>query len=208
MIGITRQSKSICRNTEENDTEDSVFGDSKWNYPTQVEIGGEIFDIRNKCDYRVVLDTLCALGDAELSEEDRMRVALIIFYDDISEITDLTEAAEKMIDVIHCGEPDDNQPNLRLMDWEHDFGIIAPPVNRVLGRDIRKPSYLHWYTFMGAYKEIGECQFATVVSIRKKRATGKKLEKWEMEYMREHANIIQLPKKMTTEELDLLKSDW
>lgn len=208
MTGITKQSKSICRNTEENEIDDSVFGDSKWNYPTQVEIGDSIFNIRNKCDYRVVLDTLIALGDVELTEEDRLRVALIIFYEDISEIPDFSEAAEKMFDVIHCGEPDDNQPNIRLMDWEHDFGMIAPPVNRVLGRDIRMPSYLHWYTFMGAYKEIGECQFATVVSIRKKQATGQKLEKWELKYIREHANIIKLPPKMTQEESELLSSDW
>ena len=56
-----------------------------------------------------------------------------------------------------------------LMDWEQDAPIIIPSVNRVLGKEIRALPYLHWWTFMGAYMEIGESLFSQVVSLRKKR---------------------------------------
>ena len=38
--------------------------------PISVEINGEKFDIRNKCDYRVVLDVISALNDNELTEQE------------------------------------------------------------------------------------------------------------------------------------------
>ena len=56
--------------------------------------------------------------------------------------------------------------------------------------------------------EIGECTFSTVVSIRSKRAKGKKLDKWEEEFYRENRKMIDLPQKLTAEEQEFLNSDW
>ena len=108
-----------------------------------------------------------------------------------------------MFRIINGGEAEeqtnDNKP--KLMDWEHDFPQLAPPISRVLGYDVRTPDrYCHWHTFISAYYEIGECTFSTIVSIRAKKQKHQKLEKWEEEFCREHPDLINLPTNFTKEE--------
>ena len=179
-----------------------------WDLPTAVEIDGKEYTITNKCDYRMVLDVICALNDNELSEEDKIRTALYIFYDDIRECTDMEKAIKEMYKIIAYGDEEDNTSNHkpRLMDWEHDFPQIAPPISRILGYDVRTPEkYTHWYTFLGGYMEIGECTFNTVVSIRSKRSKGKKLETWEQEFYKENKKMVDLPQNLTEEEREWLE---
>lgn len=181
-----------------------------WDLPIAVEINGKQHQIRNKCDYRVVLDVICALNDNELTDEEKIKCALFIFYEDVSQIDDFETAIKEMFRIINGGEVEeqtnDNKP--RLMDWEHDFPVLVAPINRVLGYEVRSVDYLHFYTFLSAYYEIGECTFSTIVSIRSKRAKGKKLDKWELDYLREHRKMVELPQKLTSEEQELLDSEW
>jgi hypothetical protein len=181
-----------------------------WNLPISVEIDGKEYAITNKCDYRMVLDVICALNDNELDDEQKLRTALYVFYEDISECTDIEKAIKEMHKIIAYGEEDDdkNENKPRLMDWEHDFNMLVAPINRVLGYEIRSADYLHWYTFLSGYMEIGECQFNTVVSIRSKRAKGKKLENWEQEFYKENKKMVDLPQNLTEEEQEWLDSDW
>ena len=182
-----------------------------WDLPISVEISGKQHLIRNKCDYRVILDVIRALNDNELTEEEKIKCALFIFYDDILAIEDFDTAIKEMFRIINGGEEqEENQEQKpQLMDWEHDFSQLAPPISRVLGYDVRTPDkYTHWYSFLGGYMEIGECTFSTIVSIRSKRAKGKKLDKWEEEYIREHRKMVELPRKLTAEEEEFLNSDW
>lgn len=182
-----------------------------WDLPISVEINGKSHLIRNKCDYRVVLDVICALNDDDLSDEQKIQVALYIFYEDASQIGDFEIAIKEMFRIINGGEvPSETEAKKpSLMDWEHDFPQIAPPISRVLGYDVRTPDkYCHFWTFLGAYAEIGECTFSTIISIRSKKAKNKKLEKWEEEYIREHRKMVELPRKLTAEEEEFLNSDW
>lgn len=183
-----------------------------WDLPIDVEINGIKHPIRNKCDYRVVLDVICALNDNELTDEEKAKCALFILYEDVSAIDDFETAIKEMFSIINSGEEEDTTPDNKpqLMDWEHDFKQIAPPISRVLGYDVRTPDrYCHWWSFLGAYMEIGGgCTFATIVSIRNKRAKGHKLEKWELDFLREHREMIDLPQKLTSEEQEILNSEW
>lgn len=88
------------------------------------------------------------------------------------------------------------------MDWDQDAQIIIPSINKVLGFEVRSVEYMHWWTFFGAYMEIGEGVFSSVLSIRSKKAKNKKLEKWEQEYYQENKWMIDLKKKYTQEELE------
>ena len=187
-----------------------------WSLPYSVEIEGETFKIRNKCDYRVVLNTIKVLTNESYSVSERIGRAIYTFYEDnIDGCKDIVKAYEEMSRIINGGEDEapsssssgGNKP--RLMDWEHDFKWIAPAVSRVLGYEVRDPDRTtHWISFLGAYMEIGECTFATIISIRSKRAKGKKLEKWEEEFFREHRNDIILPQKITADEQEILDSQW
>ncbi len=182
-----------------------------WNLPTSVDINGKKIKITNKCDYRMVLDVICALNEPDFSEEQKLKTALYVFYEDLSECDDIEKAIKEMYKIIAYGEEDDgnNKNHSRLMDWEHDFMQIAPPVSRILGYDIRAPKkYTHWYTFVGGYMEIGECTFQNMVSIRSKKIKGKRLEPWEQEFYKENKKMVDLPQNLTKEEQELLDSDW
>ena len=52
---------------------------SDWNLPTTVEINGKELKIRNKCDYRVVLDVIAVLNDKDLDNDSKIRCSLYIF---------------------------------------------------------------------------------------------------------------------------------
>lgn len=186
-----------------------------WDLPLSVNVDGTDFKIRNECDYRVILDVIGALNDETLTDEERIKSALIIFYEDLSEAKNMQEMVKEMFNIVSGGECDESggntesQPQHRLMDWNFDFPRIAPPVNKVLGYDIRTPGkYTHWYTLLSAYMEIGECTFSTITTIRSKRAKNKKLENYEIEFYKKNRKIVDLPTKLTPEEEAFLNSDW
>lgn len=183
-----------------------------WSLPTDVCIDGAEYNIRNNCDYRVVLDVIAALNDEDLEPQHRIACALFIFYESLEGCEDTEKAVKEMYRIINNGEDADKNKDQyapKLMDWEYDFNLIAPPVSRVLGYSVRdSKNYTHWYDFIGAYGEIGgECTFSTITSIRAKKAKGKKLDKWEEEYCREHPDLVYLPRKMSDEEREFLFSE-
>ena len=196
----------------------------KWDLPIAIEINGKKHKIRNNCDYRVVLDVITVLNDEELDEELRMECALFVFYDEFvipeninSELIKVFETADnihiaitEMLKIINLGDEvkeEDNSP--RLMDWEYDFTQLAPPISRVLGYSVRESNnYTHWYDFIGAFNEIGESVFSTIISIREKRTQGKKLDDWEKDFYKKNKKIVDLPHNMTNEEREWLDSDW
>ena len=182
-----------------------------WSLPISVEIDGTEYAIRNKCDYKVVLDVISALNDEELEMEYRIECALFIFYEDLTGLTDIQTAITEMMKTINLGEQttEEEQHKPQLMDWEHDFTQLAPPISRVLGYSVRDAkNYTHWYDFIGAYMEIGECTFSNIITIRSKKQKDKPLEKWEQEFYRENKKMVDLPQNLTEEEKEWLDSDW
>lgn len=168
--------------------------------PTSVIIEDEEYPIRERGDFRLVLDCFSALQDIELSEEGRIITALILFYDDVLlddsdslyEIFNTNEkmklAVKEMYNFFNCGADDSlvKKTNYRLIDWEKDTQMIAGAVNKVAGVEVRSLDYMHWWTFMGYYGNIGKSTMSTVINIRQKIKTGKKLEKYEREFRNEN----------------------
>lgn len=184
---------------------------SSWDLPITVEIDGTEHKIRNKCDYRVVLDVISVLNDNELDEESKIKCSLYIFYEDLSNITNFRVAVDEMMKIINLGEEvqDDEPQKPKIMDWEHDYANVTPPISRVLGYSVRnKENYTHWYDFIGAYMEIGDCYFAQIVSIRSKMQKGKKLDEQDRQFYKEHKKEIDLPVALSQEEQEWLDSDW
>ena len=181
-----------------------------WSLPVLIEIDGTNYNIRNKCDYRVVLDVISALNDRDLEDINKIQCALYIFYEDLTGCKDIQTAEIEMMKIINLGEDIEKEENNapRIMEWEHDFPQIAPPVSRVLGYSVRDADkYTHWYDFIGAYMEMGECAFATIILIRNKRAKGKKLEDYERQFYNDNKGLVDLPQNLTEEEKEWL-GDW
>lgn len=171
--------------------------------PLGAEIGGVFFPFRNRCDFATVLDAIAALNDSELSEEERLRCALFIFYEDLSGCADLATAAEVMLRVAGCSDvcAVPAVGGAPLMSWEKDFDLIVPAVNRVLCREVRDCSvYTHWYTFVGAYLEIGDCMFANVVSVRKKLRDGVKPDASDLRFIADFPDLVRLPDSLSPDD--------
>ena len=138
----------------------------------------------------MVLDCFSALNDVELTKEERIVCALMIFYEDFNSIDDILNcddvvvAVKEMYKFFNCG--DDNGVGCRhrhnLIDWKKDQQLVASAINNVANTEIRSLEYLHWWTFMGYYLAIGESPLATIVGIRSKIVEGKKLEKHEKQF--------------------------
>lgn len=185
----------------------------EYGLPRSVEVGGEEFAIRY--DFRVILDIFEALNDPELSDQDRALAALSMFYPDVDTLPDYEAAIRAMFRFINGGrEAADGQKQKKLVAWEQDFQYIVAPVNRVLGYETRAVAYdpetntggVHWWTFLSAYTEIGDCLFAQIVGIRSKKAKGKKLDKSEQEFYRKNRDIVDIKVNYTQAEDDLVKA--
>lgn len=181
--------------------------------PKTVTVGNVELDIRY--DFRVILTILELLQDPELEDQDKAEAIFELFYMAPEQIRDPKAAVEACYRFIDMGEKQ-GRKSPRVMDWEQDFMYIIAPINRVLGKEVREVPYdfesntggLHWWTFMGAYMEIGgDCMFSQIVSIRDKRARGKKLEKYEREWMNRNMSLIEFKHKYTDAE-NAVASAW
>lgn len=184
--------------------------------PTSVNVGGIDYEIRT--DFRAILDILEAVEDPDLSEQEKAAIMLDIFYfsPDCTEIpTDyIQEAIDKCAWFIDCGEESPNDKKKpKIMDWEQDFPYITAPINKIVGCDIRGIPYdpetnqggLHWWTFMSAYYEIGDCTFAQIVRIRSAKAKGRKLDKSDLEWYRQNRHLVDFKKTYSEVDQDILK---
>lgn len=173
--------------------------------PKVLEVAGKELSIRY--DWRAILDCIVILNAEDLDEREKAVAFLEVFYVNPEEIEDYEEAIKKAMAFISNGT-DDNQSKKEYMNWEHDFPMIIAPISRVAGKDIRELPELHWWSFLGYFMEIGECYWSSVVSIRVKKSNGKKLEKWEQEFYREHKKDIDLHLKYSKQEDDLFAELW
>lgn len=189
-----------------------------WDLPKELKIGNKKYKIRDNCDYRVILDTIEALSDESETQQARLYCAMRIFFEDYKklpnplyafdseEVSIIQEVADGITNIMNLGEKDDNSSSKsespKIIDWKKDFNLICPAVNRVLGYDVRDADkYTHWYTFIGAYGEIGgDCYFAHVVSIRIKLQKGKKLDENEKQFYKEHKKDIELSDIMSEDD--------
>lgn len=176
--------------------------------PKAFSLGGKEYPIRY--DFRAILDICAAMEDPELDEQEKALVACAIFYPEFEEIPTglLKEAVDKCYWFIGGGEEAPRQKGPKLVSWEKDIKHIIAPINRVLGREIREiaEGHLHWWTFLSAYMEIGDCVFAQIVRIRNLIAKGKKLEKHDREWYRANAHLVNIPVKLSQEEKEFLAS--
>ena len=189
-----------------------------YNLPTSIKLGDKEFAIREKGDFRLVLDCFKALDDEELSKEERIISCLIIFYEDINNYEDLVlfpdivEAVDEMNKFFNCGQQDDvgRRMGYKLINWEQDSQIISSAVNKVAGFETRSCSYIHWWTYMGYYMSVGESVLSTIVSIRNKIKSGKKLEKYEQEFRNENPQFFKWDSRTTQQKEDdlLIQSLW
>jgi hypothetical protein len=167
--------------------------------PTTLTVGNQELEIRT--DYRIALRILVAYQDAELNPYERVEVLLRCLYvEPIENIANIEKAAEKAVWFLNGGNDDEPISGPKIMDWEQDEQLIFSSVNKVAGTEGRSAKYIHWWTFLGYMQEIEEGLLTTILNIRRKKATGKKLEKYEKEFYEKNVDLIKLKPKYTEKE--------
>lgn len=181
--------------------------------PTALEVGGRSYAIRY--DFRAVIDVINILNSTEYQETEKYFCALKVFYVDFDSIPmrDYQEAQERCYEFISYGNADSSGP--ALMSWKQDLKYIIPPVSKTLGRDVRSFAYdpasntggLHWWTFLSAYMEMGDCLFSQILKIREKKSRGKPLDSSESEWYQRNRAMVDLHDSYTADEEKLLE-EW
>lgn len=171
-----------------------------YDLPTSLVIGGVEHPIRT--GWRVIMDIFAMFKDPEFDREMKTVGLIKILFPQWKQIRpeDLAEAIEKAGDFLDCGYKPDSQNRPRLMDWEEDAVLIIPAINQVADLEVRDHPEVHWWTFFGWYMSIENSLFSTVLHIRKKQATGEKLEKWEKEFCRDNVTLVSMKNRRTEEE--------
>lgn len=168
-----------------------------WYLPETLTVGGKETGIHT--DFRDILFIIEQLEDPDSPEWLRWKTAVRLFYKEEIPDSSAQEAMGKMAEFIAV-EPVQGRPGPKLIDWGQDAQAILSGVNKVAGQDVRTNTHLHWWSFVSLFREIGEGQLSTIVSIRDKKAKGKKLEKWEKEYYAANKEKIDLKKRYSQEE--------
>ena len=161
--------------------------------PTKLKIKDKYYDIRT--DYRNVLRVFEAFADKELSDKEKLLVCLKRMYVNFERIhyNDYKEAYEQICWFIGCGKPEEKRPPVRSFNWIKDEPLVFPAVNKVAGTEVRSVPYMHWWTFMGYFESIDpDSLFGTVLTLRQKKARGKKLEKYEREFIQNNKALMSL----------------
>lgn len=176
--------------------------------PDTLNVGGEDYKICT--DYKIALLIFEAFNDPDLSEAEKGAVMLESLYEDFTQIPPeyLEEAMRKAAlyldgvqedgGTIDVESKNANEPV--LISWEQDEKMIFAAVNKVAGCEVRALPALHWWSFLGYFSEMGECLLNTVISIRRKKAKHKPLEKWEKEFYKNNRDIIDIKKKYSASE--------
>ena len=169
-----------------------------WELPVSAMIGGRQYAIHG--DFRDILQIFSYLDDPDLPEYLQWRIALALFYEGEIPPEHQQEAIEFLARFINGGREDTGRPGPKLIDWQQDAQTVVADVNKVAGQEIRAMPFLHWWTFLSYFYGIGEGQLSTVISIRSKKSSGKKLEKWEESYYKKNKHKINFQKPKTQED--------
>lgn len=162
--------------------------------PTALSVNGGKRHIRS--DFRVALNLFEAFKDESLSDLERAYLTVRTIYTDEIADQDFEEAVRRAYWFLNGGDIPKSKPSpVPLIDWEHDESIIFPAVNKAAGKEVREAPYMHWWSFLGYMSEVGEGLYSAVINIRSKMANGKKLEKYEQEFLNKNKDLIVLRTK-------------
>ena len=160
--------------------------------PESLNVGGENLPI--DADFRNVLMIFAALTDKALTQDEKYYVCLRRLYKVPIPRRIAVEAVKQAFWFLDGGDIPKSKPEeIKMLDWEHDESLIMPAVSKTIGVvDVRSLPYLHWWTFLGAFGEIGEGLFSQVVHLRHKLSKGEKLSKTEKEFIRKNDDMVHL----------------
>lgn len=173
--------------------------------PSSLSLQGQEYAIN--ADWRPCVNIMRMFERTDLSDTEKVLCMVGILYRD--EIPDrlMTEAAEQAVWFLNLGEAADGKKSAlslgRLFSWEQDLKFIISAVDKSAGFSIRSREFYHFWEFVSAFFETGECVFNTIVHQRKLKKTGKQ-SKADKEWWAENRDIAELKVELTSDEQEIL----
>lgn len=173
--------------------------------PSSLSLQGQEYAIN--ADWRPCVNIMRMFERTDLSDTEKVLCMVGILYRD--EIPDrlMTEAAEQAVWFLNLGEAADGKKSAlslgRLFSWEQDLKFIISAVDKSAGFSIRSREFYHFWEFVSAFYETGECVFNTIVHQRKLKKTGKQ-SKADKEWWAENRDIAELKVELTSDEQEIL----
>ena len=150
-----------------------MMGILKSRLPTSVLINGVEYTIRSNFRTMIRLEEL--LQDPDVDEQDRVWLALRLFYHEIPE--NMEKAVEQLLWFYRC----DKQENLyqkkarkrkvkrtdRIYDFQYDDDYIYAAFMSQYHLDLHEVEYLHWWKFRAMFNSLNDdTQFVKIMEYR------------------------------------------
>ena len=173
--------------------------------PTSFLLQGREYAIN--ADFRPCVNIMRMFERTDLTDSEKIECMVEIFYKDTIPYRLVPEAAQKAVWFLNLGDESiDKKQGLplgRLFSWEQDLKFIISAVDKSAGFSIRSREFYHFWEFMSAFFESGECVFNTIVHQRKLKRTGKQT-KADKEWWGENKDIAELKIELTADEQEVL----
>ena len=174
--------------------------------PTSLNLQGREYAIN--ADWRPCVNCMRMFERNDLTDAEKILCMVGIFYKDDIPDRLIPEAAQQAVWFLNLGEEsysEDRQGKSsgRLFSWEQDLKFIISAVDKSAGFSIRSKEFYHFWEFMSAFFESGECVFNTIVHQRKLKRTGKQT-KADKEWWAENRDIAELKIELTADEQEIL----
>jgi len=119
-----------------------------------------------KTDFKQVLKFFRVLSLSEFTEEEKTRMILRIFF---NEIPNDPKLWDYIIDFISCGVKDGSDSDKRVFDYNIDHGRLFSAFLQTYGIDLRTAE-MHWWVFFELFQALPEdTKLMSVVEIRSKK---------------------------------------
>lgn len=170
--------------------------------PSSLLVGGEEREINS--DFRPCIYIMQIFERADLTVFEKTEIMVGILFVDELPVELIQEAAEKAVWFLNMGDTEESEGGRdygRLFSWEQDLRFIIAAVDKSAGCSVRIKEHYHWWEFISAFYESGECVFNTIVHQRKLKKSGKQT-KTDKEWWAENRDIAELKieKQLTLEE--------
>lgn len=157
--------------------------------PRSLELSGRQIAINP--DYRIALNLFDVFSDVDYTPLEKAYICVRSIYEEDIPDELFEEAVRKAYWFLDGGDIPKSEPTkVKIIDYKHDESMMFSAINKAAGCEVRSLPYMHWWTFLGFFGEIGDGLFSVVLNIRSKKASGKKLEKWEYEFLRKHKELV------------------
>lgn len=130
------------------------------------ELPKKVGNVDINSDFRISILFELLMQDNELSEEEKVEQALILYYPNLEEITNYKEAIENIIWFYKCGKEEvkenvDEESNMKnrqkqIYSYEFDAEYIYSAFMEQYNIDLNNISYLHWWKFKALFNSLNE----------------------------------------------------